>query len=243
MPFYLRTLLRNADAGQDAGGGGAPAGGAATEVAFAPEQQAKVNSILAAERRKFQQQLAERDTKLTDFEKRFGEFEAEKAKAAEEAELKGKSEAEKALIQFKKADERAKALEADIAKTRADYEGKLKASSEALAAKTKRYSVLPAIAAGAADGASATALREFLASADVQLDEAGEDVASVTYEGKTYDKVADAVKAFYERAPFLAKPPAGGAGSPRTVSGGAPKGPSQFASGADAFAAAMGGNR
>lgn len=238
MRFYLRELLRNADAGSDAGGGGASAGNSAP--AFTPEQQEILNKAVAAEKRKLQQQIAERDTKLSDFEKRFSEFEAEKQKAAEEAELKGKSEAEKALIQFKKADERAKLLESDIAKTRADYESKLKASSEALAAKTKRYSVLPAIAAGAADGASATALREFLASADVTLDEAGEEVASITYEGKTYDKVTDAVKAFYERAPFLAKPPAGGAGSPRSVSGGAPRGPQQFATGADAFAAAIG---
>jgi len=213
-----RLLFNEAPSGEGGPGSGAPGGGG-----DAPKfTQADMDRVVTERVRKLTDELKSLKSVAGEVEalkQRAAEFEAEKAKAAEEAELKGKSDAEKALIQFRKAEERAKQLESESAKSRADYEAKIKARDEAIAAKTKRYGVIPAIAAGAAEGAANTALREFLASADVQLDDAGEDVASVTYEGKTYEKVSDAVKAFYERVPFLAKPPAGGSGSPRTPGG------------------------
>lgn len=235
--LYTRRLFNEAASGE--GGGGA--GGGASGVADAPKfTQADMDRVVTERVRKLTDELKSLKTVAGEVEtlkQRAAEFEAEKAKAAEEAELKGKSELEKLQHQLKKAGESYKNFEGEAAKKYAELEGKLKARETEFVGYVKKTLVSEAILPGAAEGMGPYALEAFLREADIQLGE-GNALAGVIYEGKTYEKAADAAKAFFAKAPGFAKAPAGGAGSPRTPSAPGKAGQS-FVSGADAFGAAL----
>lgn len=205
--------------GEPGGGGGGGGGAGVGEAKFTQEQ---VNKIVQERLGKVQDELRaakEIAAKVTDLEKRLADADAEKQKAADEAEVKGKTELEKIQIQLKKAQDAFKADTDKWSRERAEFEGKLKESGQKLTDFVKRHHVLPHLASGAADGAAKVAEMAFFAEAQIEL---GEDnvLKSISVGGKSFEKAEDAAKHFYSTAPYLAKPPtSGGAGSDRRPGG------------------------
>lgn len=153
---------------------------------------------------------------------KLADADAEREKAREEAELKGKSELEKLQHQLKKSDEARKASEADWTRQRTEYEAKVKQSADGLSDYVRRHNVQSALAeAGLTPKAAKAAVLAFMHEAQIEMGEANE-LKSIAVGGKTFDKPSDAAKHFLSENPFFAAAPAGGAGTPRPGNGGAP---------------------
>lgn len=158
---------------------------------------------------------------VADLAKKNAESEADAQRRAEEAELKGKSEAEQGKIQLAKATENYKKLEAERAKERAEFEGQLKSEREAHLGFRKQTQVQSALnAAGLAKGADKFAVQAFLSEAQIELDEQ-HGIKSIAVGGQSFSKLDEASKKFLADNPLFAAPAQGGSGGPRSAFGGA----------------------
>lgn len=213
LPF--ERILFDEDKGTGGGGGGGGGEGGntqqgppATDVAKYNDKQ--VNDLIAKERRaleaKFKAEHEASTKSLRD------ELEAWKNEAA----LAGKSAEEKAkLIADSEAKKRAAeaeriAKEASEYKTRAERaEAQLRhrvVSSHAQSALVEAK-VLPAMAGDALD--------LFMLKAQVELDDDGASVKSVTLDGAYHKTMKEAAEAFLKARPGFVPAPAGGSGTPR----------------------------
>lgn len=149
------------------------------------------------------------------------EYEGELARLREEAELAGKSEAEKAKAR----------IEANEKRFRAELESRDKATAEATAkaaaaeAKYRAKVVDAQISSALVESkvhapAHGTAMRDFLATAEIETDD-DHKVTAVTVAGKRFSDVKQAAAAFLEANPFLlAHSGNGGSGSRPGITGG-----------------------
>lgn len=220
--LYLDRILRSPDDGTPGagGGGGAPGGPpAAPAITFTPEQQAHLNTIVATTRReieaKFKPQLDERDAKLREHEEKRAAEAAEKDRQLEEAKLAGMT-AEEKLKHFRENQARETKT---ISEKYASEVAAAKAARDSLDSDftqyVKRGLAFGSIATGAVEGSGDIATNAFLADSEVELDEK-RNLVSVTVKGKPFTSMAEAAKHwFLEVAPFLAKAPPGGSGTPR----------------------------
>lgn len=157
---------------------------------------------------------------VAELKKRVGDFDEEKRQAALEAELKGKTELEKAQLLYTKAQEKLKALETELAKSKTDGAAALQAKDAELTTFRKQTIVGTVLSAGAAnERAAGHALRTFMSEAEIELDEKGA-LKGISYDGKTYAKPEEAAKAFYDVNTHFAKPANGGSGGPKQPIGG-----------------------
>lgn len=217
LPF--ERILFDEDKGTGGGGGGGGGEGGNTQQGPPAAEQPKysdkqVNDLIAKERRSLEAKLkAEHEAAI-----KAAREEAEVAK--NEAALAGKSAEEKAkLIAESEAKKRAAeadrvAKEASEYKTRAERaEAQLRhrvVSSHAQSALVEAK-VLPAMAGDALD--------LFMLKAQVELEDDGATVKSVTLDGAYHKTMKEAAEAFLKTRPGFVPAPAGGSGTPR---GGAP---------------------
>ncbi len=200
-----------------AGGGGGGGGGPDPKpVEFSKEQQEKLNSIIAAERKSWETKMQP----VVDKAKAVDDLQAQITKLQEEKELVGKTEAEKAKIA---ADQAAKRMAEDrvtaekareVEKSRADTAEKVlreERVSRALSAGLLAAKVFP----DAIEDAIAAMSHE----ADIELDDKGK-VSAIRFGGVTHKTVKEAAEAFLKTKPYFAAGVAGGAGTGRPGGGG-----------------------
>lgn len=221
----MRTIMRNPcdfvlyapDAEGASGGGGAP------EKTFT---QAELDAILQKRIGPMTEKLKAYESQLAtlpELSKKLEEAEAAKIQAAEEAELKGKSEAERLKHQMDKLQKSYKDLETERARSLAEKDALVKAAEQKHTDFVRRERAQAALFdAGVIKGASKHAVQGFLSDAEIELSEDGA-IARVTVGGKPFDKPVDAAKEWLASNPYFAEAPAGGSGGPRSANG-APRG-------------------
>jgi flagellar biosynthesis chaperone FliJ len=208
-----RGLLMSADDG--AGGGG-------DDKKFT---QADVNRMIT-------ERLGKANAEKADLEKRFGatvsELEAIKAqvaelsgaaeKAKEEAELKGKTDVEKAQVMLTKAQDRIKALESERDTIKSTLSADLEKAKNATIDYAKRQAITSAVSSQVADGMTKHAVRAILEEAQIELNDKYEPI-KVTYDGKEFDKLDAFAGEFFKANQGFAKRPDGGSGHPLNSNG------------------------
>lgn len=237
LPFerILFEEEKGAGGGGGGGGGGGDGGNAQQPATEQPKYSDKqVNDLIAKERRSLEAKLkAEHEAAAKALR---DELEAAKNEAA----LAGKSAEEKAkLIADSEAKKRASeaeriAKEASEYKTRAERaEAQLRhrvVSSHAQSALVEAK-VLPAMAGDAHD--------LFLLKAQVELEDDGATVKSVTLDGAYHKTMKEAAEAFLKARPGFVPAPTGGSGTPRGGSASAPSRKSSDISVGEAWDAAL----
>lgn len=160
--------------------------------------------------------------KMADLEKRLSEADADKAKAAEDAEMKGKTELEQLRIQLQKATDKSKLAEGEWQKRIAEATALAETEKNSRLDYVRRNLVTSALNdAGLAKGAGKAAAMAFLAEAQIELTDTFDGAKSIAVGGKSFEKAADAAKHFLAENPYFAAVPAGGSGTPRGPGGGA----------------------
>lgn len=209
-----------------AGGGGGGGGGNPPEpkpVEFTPEQQAKVNAIVAEQRKTI-------EAKFKPLEEKAGkvdELAAQVAKLTEDLAVAGKSEADKVRIQAEQAAKRIR----DEQETAAKKYNEEKARADTAEVRLKSYAVRTALgealvqakAHGESIGDALSSFQGALSDIEVEADEKTglPRVKSVTISGTKETDLKKAAEEFLKTKPWFAAGVAGGTGA-RTPNGGQP---------------------
>lgn len=215
-------VLFDADSDPAAGGGGGGGGGAPDQKPADDKRftQADVDAAIAArfgrEKKAFEKQLA--DAQKVASEKQSA-LEQQLADLTAKLEDAGKNTGEKELAQMKRDFQKTSQQLADLAKERdaaitgrdaaitglRDFRARTELSAAFLTAKALPSSV--------GDAVDLLMLRGKVEYADDGR------VSTIEYDGRVYDKIADAAKAFLASKPGFASHPGGGNGSRNTGSG------------------------
>lgn len=217
--FSGEPLMLLEGEGGDGGAGGGDGGKPPPAKTFTQEQ---LDAIVAKQRRDLEAKFGDYD-QLKEAAGKVSELEKQLESIREEAELKGKSEAEKARIQLEKRMQQVEQRIAQAEKERDEATAKAEAAVKARLDVVKRHQLVGALqGAKVVPGALDDATDAMLRGAEIETDDDG-NIKGITVAGGHFDKPAEAVAAFLKTKPYYQSHPGGGSGG--TNPNGAPGAP------------------
>lgn len=208
--------LYNAEGGEGGGGGG----NEPPRMLTFEEHQAQLNKVVGQRIGEVQKKHQD---ELTKIQEQLATLQAERDEANEKLSLAGKSAEDQAKILAEKA---SKQREREIQ----EYNAKLTTAEQRAEAAEKKYrDTIVSIGLGSGldqskvlSSAREAAIRIFRESSEVELDDSGTRIVSVTYEGVAYKSAQEAAAAFLKQHDYFASAstPAGGGSRPPNAGGG-----------------------
>jgi len=216
QPWFGNRLIASADGGGDGGGGGGGEG----KVTFTPEQQAKVDAIVADTKRTFTEKLKDYD-ELKSKAGKVDEMQAQLDELDNKIKMAGKSAEEKAKLE---AEARIQTLEREKAALEEKL-GEANGNAEKATKSLEDYKLGAKLgealrAADVFDKSFSDALHFFQTeTTDVAYGERGE-ITALTLGGKRYVDAKEAAAAFLEGRPHYANNGVSGSGTTGNGDGG-----------------------
>lgn len=210
--FSEPLLLLEGEGGEGGGGGGG--GDKPPAKTFSQED---VNAMIAKERKALEAKFADYE----DLKGKVGEVDELKKQLEsirEEAELKGKSEAEKARIQLEKRMQQFEQRVAQAEKERDEAKAAAETASKARLDVIKRHQVMAALQSHKVSDLD-EATHSFLRHAEIETDDDG-NITGIAVGDGHFDKPEQAAAAFLKLKPTYAPFPGGGSGGVGPNAGG-----------------------